>query len=188
MLIASIPFVRNIAEFSGDVPNALKLTSLLHIKENTMNIEVDDLEGIFKEILKDKKALKLIDGKRKVVEVIYKSADDISRDATEIIDLEKKIVLAIGIRLKAERFMISKIKDDVFWRGIKSNQTLKLIDRYRKDYSGETKNIRLLEEVNLMTPENIHLNSFMYEPILDMSNEHLKRLYLAVSEISNNGR
>ena len=28
-----------------------------------------------------------------------------------------------------------------------------------------------------MTPENIHLNSFMYEPIVDMSNDHLKRLY-----------
>jgi len=31
-----------------------------------------------------------------------------------------------------------------------------------------------------MTPENIHLNSFMYEPILDMSNEHLKQLYRKV--------
>jgi hypothetical protein len=28
-----------------------------------------------------------------------------------------------------------------------------------------------------MTPENIHLNSFMYEPIVDMSDEHLKKLY-----------
>ena len=27
-----------------------------------------------------------------------------------------------------------------------------------------------------MTPESIHLNSFMYEPILDMSDEHLKSL------------
>jgi hypothetical protein len=29
----------------------------------------------------------------------------------------------------------------------------------------------------LMTPENIHVNSFMYEPILDMSDEHLRKLY-----------
>lgn len=29
----------------------------------------------------------------------------------------------------------------------------------------------------MMTPENIHLNSFMYEPILDMSYDHLKKLY-----------
>ena len=32
MLIASIPFIRNIAEFSGDNANFSKLTSLLHIK------------------------------------------------------------------------------------------------------------------------------------------------------------
>jgi hypothetical protein len=31
--------------------------------------------------------------------------------------------------------------------------------------------------VVLMTPENIHVNSFMYEPILDMSDEHLRKLY-----------
>jgi len=34
-----------------------------------------------------------------------------------------------------------------------------------------------------MTPENIHINSFMYEPILDMSNEHLKQLYKNVSSL-----
>jgi len=34
-----------------------------------------------------------------------------------------------------------------------------------------------------MTPENIHLNSFMYEPILDMSNEYLKQLYSDVSRL-----
>ena len=32
-------------------------------------------------------------------------------------------------------------------------------------------------KVLLITPENIHLNSFMYEPILDMSDEHLRCLY-----------
>ena len=36
--------------------------------------------------------------------------------------------------------------------------------------------IRAIDGVVLMTPENIHVNSFMYEPILDMSDEHLVRL------------
>lgn len=34
-----------------------------------------------------------------------------------------------------------------------------------------------------MTPENIHFNSFMYEPILDMSDEHLRRLYIQLAEM-----
>ena len=33
-----------------------------------------------------------------------------------------------------------------------------------------------------MTPENIHLNAFMYEPIPDMSDDSLKALY---SEVCN---
>jgi len=34
-----------------------------------------------------------------------------------------------------------------------------------------------------MTPENIHLNSFMYEPILDLSAQHLKKLYNKVCKL-----
>lgn len=37
--------------------------------------------------------------------------------------------------------------------------------------------VGLIEEVNMMTPEGIHLNSFMYEPLIDMSAEHLVSLY-----------
>jgi len=35
-----------------------------------------------------------------------------------------------------------------------------------------------------MTPENIHLNSFMYEPILDMSAQHLYQLYTKVEALN----
>jgi hypothetical protein len=65
----------------------------------------------------------------------------------------------------------------IFWKGIAKNQTLSLIERYKNDFTTETSNIEILEQVNLMTPENIHVNSFMYEPILDMSNDHLRKLY-----------
>jgi len=37
-----------------------------------------------------------------------------------------------------------------------------------------------LDEVCLITPDNIHVNSFMYEPILDMSDLHLRELYKKV--------
>lgn len=35
-----------------------------------------------------------------------------------------------------------------------------------------------------MTPESIHLNSFMYEPILDMADDHLRKLYRRVSALA----
>ena len=42
---------------------------------------------------------------------------------------------------------------------------------------GDESTKKIMSEVNLMTPENIHLNSFMYEPILDMDIVELLRLY-----------
>jgi ABC-type dipeptide/oligopeptide/nickel transport system ATPase subunit len=183
MLIASIPFVRNIAEYSGYANNLLKLTSLLHIKEDTKTITIANLQVIFIDILKDKSTLVLSNEGKIVLDLIYEIADTILIDTSEIIDLENKIVLAIAIRLKAEEFMITKINNDVFWKGITTHQTFALIEKYKNDFSAEAANIALLEQVNLMTPENIHLNSFMYEPILDMSNDHLKLLYQAIKKL-----
>jgi hypothetical protein len=60
------------------------------------------------------------------------------------------------------------------------NQTGKLFQRYRNEFQSDSSKIdriKTLEQVNLMTPENIHFNSFMYEPILDMSDSHLRKLY-----------
>lgn len=37
--------------------------------------------------------------------------------------------------------------------------------------------LRTLEKVSITVSSNIHLNSFMYEPILDLSIEHLVSLY-----------
>ena len=183
MLIASVPFVRNIAEFSGYQANFIKLTSLLHLKDDTHTITVSTLETIFKEILVDKASLVLSNPAKKVLDLIFETADKILVDTSEVIDLENKVVLAIGIRLRAEQFMIAKIADDIFWKGITKNQTQALYKKFVEKFSGEPEAIKLLEDVNLMTPENIHLNSFMYEPILDMSNEHLKLLYDNISKL-----
>src|SRR5690606_22637244 len=97
--------------------------------------------------------------------------------------LEDKVTLSIAIRLKAEEVMISKINDEPFWHGITRNQTITLINRFKADFPTEKDSIRLFEQVNLMTPENIHLNSFMYEPILDLSAQHLKRLFNKIDSL-----
>jgi energy-coupling factor transporter ATP-binding protein EcfA2 len=185
MLIASIPFVRNLAEYCGYDVEFKKLTSLLHMKQDTNTLKVADLETIFKDILKDKNNLVLVGQTEKVVDIIFRLADNIEQDSSDIVELENKIVLSIAIRLKAEAYMINKINDSIFVNGIGENQTFELIKKFKTEFSGNVEEIKLLEQVNLMTPENIHLNSFMYEPILDMSNVHLKRLYSDIKRSSN---
>ena len=158
---------------------------MLHIKGNTHEITIEDLAEIIKEILKDKDGLVLNEHNRTVKDVIYSLAASILGEDNEVIELEKKIVLSIAIRLRTEEFLIAQINDDAFVNGISSYQTFRLTKKYKELFPAETQTIKVIEQVNLMTPENIHLNSFMYEPILDMSNEHLKQLYTNVSALSN---
>lgn len=183
MLIASIPFVRNIAEYSGDVTVFNQLSSLLHIKIDTDDFEVLTLEQILKTVLKDKATLLLPNQNKKVLALIFGTADSVYSDTSECMELESKIVMAIAIRLKAEKFMIKKINDNNFWTSISENQTYTLFKKFKELFPFNTTEINLLDQVNLMTPENIHINSFMYEPILDMSNLNLKSLYNEVKKL-----
>jgi hypothetical protein len=66
---------------------------------------------------------------------------------------------------------------------IEENQTQKLLKEFQAIYKGGNGTIKTLRSVVLMTPESIHLNAFMYEPILDMSDEHLRKLYKVVSAL-----
>lgn len=180
MLIASIPFLRNLAEYTGDTGSFDRLTSLLHLKPDTDQFEISNLESLIKSILRDQDGLSLNNPEMRVMDLIHQVATQLANDPTEAAHLEEKIVLSIAIRLKAEEFMVRKIDDQNFWEGLDGHQTMKLINRFKNDFSHEKANISLVEQVNLMTPENIHLNSFMYEPILDISTHHLKKLYLEI--------
>ena len=182
-LIASIPFARNLIEYTKNASDVdfLKLTSLLHIKSDSDSILKSDLQNIYNNVFPNL-SLTLTDGHKKVTDFIFDLADT-CLTATESINLENKIVLSIVIRLKAEKFILNKTADK---SEVVGNQTRKLFERFKTEFGGissEQENIKVLEHVNLMTPENIHFNSFMYEPILDMSDEHLKNLYSEVKKL-----
>lgn len=184
-LIASVTFARNIAEYIGDSNNFNTLTSILHLKEKTLTLTIGELEEIYKSIFKDLNNLVLENKEKTVYEVIFEVANNIVTSQTEsIANLENKVVLSIAIRLTAEKYMITRINDNQFVANIKSNQTGKLFGKYKKLFPDASQSIKVLERVNIMTPENIHLNSFMFEPILDISDHHLKQLYTDIVELS----
>lgn len=176
-VVAAIPFVRNLAEYCGWVLEFSRLTSLLHFRSDSAAIKVKDLETIYKLILQDVTAIALPDANKSVITLIHETAETILPEENAKAELESKVILSIAIRLQAEEFMVGKINDQIFVDSITKNQTKQLLKRYTADFPGEPDSIKLLNQVSLMTPENIHLNSFMYEPILDMAPEHLKTLY-----------
>ena len=79
--------------------------------------------------------------------------------------------------------MILKIDNEEFINNISKNQTVELFNEYKTLPNIKIKDIKVLEQVNLMTPENIHLNSFMYEPILDMNSDELIKLYKIIKRM-----
>jgi hypothetical protein len=184
--IACIPFMRNLLEFTNDIsdPHYIKLTSLLHWKPDSASITNSDIDLVYSKLFSGpvgafSHPMKL------VIDTIHESAVECLA-AGDGINFENKIVLAIAIRLAADRFMVEKIADPAFLESIKTCQTPRLLEKYEELVHGKPEklqNCKVLRRVVLMTPENIHLNSFMYEPILDMSDVHLRNLYREVLDL-----
>ena len=182
--VASIPFLRNLIEFTkgSNEPSYELLTSMLHWKANTSKLTVEELDGVYREVcgVTDSSP----DPNRLVVDIINAQAAACTCQPGSM-ELAGKVVLAMGIRLLAEKYMVDKLADPSFVNASKGHPTQALLDRFKGKFPDEDQAIRVLSRVALMTPENIHLNSFMYEPILDMAPDHLFRLHTDVNVLVN---
>ena len=183
--IASIPFMRNLIEYTkGDADTEfVKLTSLLHWMADSDQITVADLDAIHHGLFSSKGVS--VNGTQPVIALIKEEANKCLQ-APEGINFENKVVLSIATRLAAEQFMVSKLNEAAGIATIESNQTTKLLKEYRKLFPAEQAKNGVLQRVALMTPENIHLNSFMYELILDMSDESSEKTVRCCSRICMN--
>ena len=193
IFISSIAFIRNIIEYiAGQSDKDYKLlTNLLHYKEivkdqikDTNSIVVSDIISIFTNFWHISNQQITITKNKKMVDLIFDTANDITQETTvnEVL-LENKIVLSIAIRLKAEIYMINKINNKNITDNIDSNQTRELMNNMDFSVTNGKEIKTILEEVLIMTSENIHINSFMYEPIIDMSVEYLMKLYTKVCSL-----
>jgi len=174
--IACIPFMRNLIEFTKgeDDVDYIALTSLLHYKADSDAVTQAMLADIYNRLFGAN--LTANDPAGFVLDEIEREAG-ICLGAQEGVNFENKIVLAMATRLKSEKYMVGLLNDPAFVASIAANQTTALLREVKRRNASNPASIGVLDRVILMTPENIHLNSFMYEPILDMSDDHLRRLY-----------
>jgi ABC-type lipoprotein export system ATPase subunit len=173
--IASLPFLRNLIEFTKeeDDPSYVALTSLLHWKPDTPTITEGTVDQLYKSVFPSAQqcanpATLYVDSLR--------TAADACAIAPDGLNFENKIVLSVAIRLLADKYMITKINDPAFVQSLDRNQTSGLFKEFQRKCSGDP-HLPTLLKVMVMTPENLHLNAFMYEPIIDMSDKHLRDLY-----------
>lgn len=180
--IGLIPFVRNLFEYLANDEAYNFLTSCLHIKSNTKSITADEVHKYLKKVILDKAEINLEFKNKKIIDIIFDEAEKITAFFTDhSIDLEDKLIVSIACRLKAELYMIDQISIDEL-NNINKDQTQKLY-QLCKEKGIDPITLKLLNRVNLITPEHIHVNSFMFEPLVDMSMNHLVDLYKDISAL-----
>ncbi|MEA4986411.1 hypothetical protein SDC9_41272 [bioreactor metagenome] len=184
IFISIIPFLRNIIEYTEESTSANYglLTSCLHMKSNTNSIKCSDILTLIHSTFPSTNTQNIGFGAKLIKDFVYETADLIEQEnpISEIL-LENKITLSIAIRFKAEEYMLNKIPNSSSLV-ISSNQTSELLNHF-KAINNDKSIITILERVNLMTPENIHVNAFMYEPLIDISVFHLVDLYKKVKQL-----
>lgn len=202
-IIALIPFVRNLIEYGNDKEKSgesdfLFLTNLLHEKESTDNISFTNLQIIYKEYIGKDSFASDVSLSESIMQSLYTICDSLNENNNL---LEDKVLLSMAIRHYAEKFMLNEIKkspatfkweensfkktgkkeDFLDFVNKEENQTRNLILGYNQIGTDEI--IKLMSEVSIMTSENIHLNSFMYEPLLDMDIQELLNLYRKIKSL-----
>ena len=183
LLISSIPFYRNLFEYSGEKSDYLKLTCFLHLKTTPMDtktIRLQDLWDIIKRFVGN---VNFSGTDEEFLVTLKRIADDIaSAPTTDEVALDNKLVLSICIRILAEEFLQKVIIQNTgSCVDSSSNQTREWFEQARPYMTPEE--IAVIENVNLITPESIHINSFMFEPLIDISDWTLKDLYQAVKNL-----
>lgn len=169
-LIALLPVVRNIIEFKyGSSCSEYELLSnFLHYRSNTNVISIRDVKNIYKEALNIDIG---IDENLKLVQLLETELAKLNTNLSNNIDLDNKLLFSIAIRQTTEK--IFNIYDSSL---ASSKMTL------GKEYETVKFNFNLDEQelfnkVIILVPEFIHINSFMYEPLVDIDTTILQEIY-----------
>lgn len=183
-MIALIPFVRNIVEYTKGVNSSeyKSLTSYLHMFKDTKSLALSDLYNII--------CSNILVNHKKMDDVCGNYYDELNKEINNVlisedeISVTNKLLLSIFIRLKTEEYVRQSLSEQCINHIEDSDRyTFLLFDEYKRTYPQDTKGCSVLTKVLMMTSENIHLNNFMFEPIIDLSLEYLKELHNEVTKL-----
>lgn len=180
LLIASIPFCRNISQYLNNTDITNYLTSLLHIKPITPTITTEHFWDKIKNTF-NLSTLNFDSYKSKsVLSLIFDLADKLVLENVDNVSLEDKLVTAIAIRLKTEQFLYQVLTQNNIDTVCDEYQTRVWIERARSKNLLSPIELEICNRVRIITPESIHVNAFMYEPLIDIPNWQLFELYKQV--------
>lgn len=171
-LLALIPVARNIIELKNGVESEeyKTLCKILHYRKETKTILVKDIKPIFLSVF----GFELnFDPNKLVIDILNSNLDKIaSENLSNKVDLDDKLILAIGIRINME------IIFNKYDATLMENEFL-LGEEYEKvkKFISNEEEIATYNKALISIPEFIHLNSFMYEPLVDIQSTVLQKIY-----------
>ena len=164
-LLFAIPYIR---EANIILKNDTELfDSLLHYNQQTRTIKLGQITDLLGENAKINLEL---DTNKNYIETLKEIVSDFKNiDDNNIV---KKTILAMYLRIVLEE----KIIQDNYslLEGIDNFQLARIQDLYSNKLSDKTNS--LIEKVQLSTPEFIHGNAFMYEPLIDIEAKYLMEI------------
>ncbi|MFZ2836377.1 MAG: AAA family ATPase [Candidatus Saccharimonadales bacterium] len=184
--VGLIPLARNIIEYSKSVSDDdyLKLTKCLHVMPDQFNV------GDIMQIIGDNTGVldSAFSATTMVHDAIISAANNIVSEEDDGFDLHKSLALAIAVRIQIEKYIIGHITDDDYQRVVRAgrDQTRGLMKTYKNHTrdANKTTILVLFNKATMMIDGSIHINSFMYEPLIDMGTWELKELYSAIVQVT----
>lgn len=173
--LAAIPYLREAKTILYE--DTACLDSCLHYKAFTKQLKLGDILSLFpKECIENLS----VNSNSLYIEELKITSSKLSN--FDNFDIVKKTVLALASRVIIEEKIIGN--NFKLIEGVSTNQTSYILDNYGNKLNDDVR--KCLENVQLSTPDFIHGNTFMYEPLIDIDGSYLESLYNDVLNIDEN--
>ena len=173
--IASVAMVRELVKLreGSESDDFSLLSSVLHGRFDGADVTFDDLNDCY---ISQIGCDSLSGDFRKVRDVLKNVCDQIVLDNRRL-SLSEKVVLSIGVRSYIEEYIHSCLANHNL-SSISEKTLGKLVGRFKEILPEEyAKQSDCIEQALIIVPENIHINAFMYEPLIDIGSHNLIGLY-----------
>ena len=177
--VTMIPFARNIVEFQHgkNHDDYKELTKALHTMSS--NVTVGDIQQCLQSIISVTDTP--FDRSLNIHEAIILYAKEVAADTSDGFSLKDNLVLAIGTRLCIERYIISLISEEDYRNAVSKERDLtrKLLILYSNNCSDPNKQTlsKIFNKAAVIVDGTIHINSFMYEPLVDVGTWEMKKTF-----------
>lgn len=172
-LISLIPFLRNLVELQeGDSSaNYVMLCDYLHFNLNTPTLFLNSLSSIYSSngIIHS-----TLSSSVSYWDLLVQETKNITSPVVES-DIKKKIILGLFIRLASDYFLLNNYKTNngganpIITPGQNWTKQLKRLALHYLTVDEK----KLYDRAVTVAPSFIHVNSFMYEPLIDVGSEKL---------------